>query len=52
MTNNTYSVLIIDDHPLIVEAYKTAFNFVSEKNKNTHEKYTSQSTLSDHFSYL
>ena len=34
MTSNTYSVLIIDDHPLIVEAYKTAFNFVSEKNKN------------------
>lgn len=30
--DNTYSVLIIDDHPLIIEAYKTAFSFVTKEN--------------------
>ncbi|WP_047547445.1 response regulator [Psychroserpens sp. Hel_I_66] len=27
-----FSVLIIDDHPLIIEAYKTAFNYYSKEN--------------------
>ncbi|WP_298900874.1 response regulator [uncultured Psychroserpens sp.] len=30
MENRKYSVLIIDDHPLITEAYKTAFNYYSK----------------------
>lgn len=34
MTNQKYSVLIIDDHPLIVEAYKNAFNYYVKKNLN------------------
>ena len=29
--STTYSVLIIDDHPLISEAYKSAFKFVEKK---------------------
>tara|TARA_R110002073_G_scaffold336490_1_gene533987 strand:+ start:10267 stop:10953 length:687 start_codon:yes stop_codon:yes gene_type:complete len=29
--NKNYSVLIIDDHPLITEAYKSAFQFVSKQ---------------------
>jgi DNA-binding NarL/FixJ family response regulator len=33
MNEKKYSVLIIDDHPLISEAYKTAFNFYSNENK-------------------
>nr|WP_321231552.1 response regulator [uncultured Psychroserpens sp.] len=34
MENKTYSVLIIDDHPLITEAYKTAFNYYSKHNES------------------
>lgn len=34
MENKIYSVLIIDDHPLISEAYKAAFKYFSEDNKN------------------
>ena len=30
-----YNALIIDDHPLIAEAYKSAFNFVGSKNNWT-----------------
>jgi DNA-binding NarL/FixJ family response regulator len=33
MENKKYSVLIIDDHPLIADAYKTAFNYYSKQNK-------------------
>ena len=29
MKNNTYKVLIIDDHPIIADAYKSAFEFIS-----------------------
>jgi DNA-binding NarL/FixJ family response regulator len=32
MENKNYSVLIVDDHPLITEAYKTAFNYYSKHN--------------------
>jgi DNA-binding NarL/FixJ family response regulator len=28
----SYNILIIDDHPLISEAYKSAFNFIASKN--------------------
>lgn len=31
MENKTISVLIIDDHPLIIEAYKTAFEFYAKQ---------------------
>ncbi|HEX9600219.1 MAG TPA: DNA-binding response regulator [Mariniflexile sp.] len=31
---NTYHVLIIEDHPLITEAYKKAFSQISSKNPN------------------
>lgn len=31
MTARTYNALIIDDHPLISEAYKSAFNHISKK---------------------
>lgn len=34
MENKKYSVLIIDDHPLIVNAYETAFNYYSEQNQS------------------
>ncbi|OUS00795.1 response regulator [Flavobacteriales bacterium 33_180_T64] len=34
MENKKYSVLIIDDHPLITEAYKTAFNYYSKQNES------------------
>ncbi|MCD2258070.1 response regulator [Psychroserpens luteolus] len=34
MENKKYSVLIIDDHPLITEAYKTAFDYYSKQNEN------------------
>ena len=34
MENKKYAVLIIDDHPLITEAYKTAFNFYSKQNED------------------
>lgn len=33
MENRKYSVLIIDDHPLITEAYKTAFDYYSKQNE-------------------
>lgn len=33
---NTYHVLIIEDHPLITEAYKKAFSQVSSKNPKQH----------------
>ncbi len=33
MENKKYSVLIIDDHPLISDAYKTAFNYYSKQNE-------------------
>ena len=33
MNDKKYSVLIIDDHPLISEAYKTAFNFYANQNE-------------------
>jgi DNA-binding NarL/FixJ family response regulator len=29
-----YKVLIIDDHPIIADAYKSAFEYISEQNKN------------------
>lgn len=32
MDNKLYSVLIIDDHPLITSAYKSAFNSVEKQN--------------------
>jgi DNA-binding NarL/FixJ family response regulator len=35
MESKKYSVLIIDDHPLITEAYKTAFNYYSKQNEST-----------------
>jgi DNA-binding NarL/FixJ family response regulator len=34
MENKIFSVLIIDDHPLISEAYKAAFKCFTEENKN------------------
>jgi len=34
MEKNIYSVLIIDDHPLIVSAYETAFNYYREQNES------------------
>ena len=34
MENKKYSVLIIDDHPLITDAYKTAFNYYSKQNES------------------
>jgi|TARA_B110000037_G_scaffold8373_1_gene9028 DNA-binding NarL/FixJ family response regulator len=34
MENKKYSVLIIDDHPLITDAYKTAFNNYSKQNES------------------
>lgn len=34
MENKLYTVLIIDDHPLITNAYKSAFNFVEELDKS------------------
>lgn len=34
MENKKYSVLIIDDHPLIIEAYKTALNMYSKLNES------------------
>jgi len=33
MDNKIHKVLIIDDHPLISEAYKSAFNYVSKEDK-------------------
>ncbi|CAA0154706.1 Two-component system response regulator [Tenacibaculum maritimum] len=33
MKNKTYNALIIDDHPLISEAYKSAFKYVEQQNK-------------------
>lgn len=33
-TNKTYEVLIIDDHPLISEAYKSAFLYLSKQDKS------------------
>lgn len=33
MKDKKFSVLIIDDHPLITEAYKTAFNYYSKQNE-------------------
>ena len=32
MEARTYTVLIIDDHPLITNAYKSAFNYVTKQN--------------------
>lgn len=34
MQQKSYAVLIIDDHPLIVEAYKSAIQFYSKQNEN------------------
>lgn len=34
MVNKTYSVLIIDDHPLIAEAYKAALHYFSKENES------------------
>ncbi len=34
MENKIYSVLIIDDHPLISEAYKSAFEHFTNENRN------------------
>lgn len=34
MENKKYSVLIIDDHPLILEAYRSAFNRYSKQNQH------------------
>jgi DNA-binding NarL/FixJ family response regulator len=33
MKNKEYSVLIIDDHPLITAAYKSAFNYINKHNE-------------------
>ncbi|MFD0761654.1 response regulator [Lutibacter aestuarii] len=35
---NKYNVLIIDDHPIIADAYKSAFEFISAENKNINFK--------------
>ncbi|TDQ29848.1 response regulator [Tenacibaculum caenipelagi] len=35
MGNKEYTALIIDDHPLISEAYKSAFNHVTKLNQHT-----------------
>jgi len=35
---NMYNVLIIDDHPIIADAYKSAFEFISAENKNINFK--------------
>lgn len=32
MNNKKYTALIIDDHPLISEAYKSAFNYIDQQN--------------------
>lgn len=32
MKNKEYTALIIDDHPLISEAYKSAFNYIDQQN--------------------
>lgn len=32
--NNTYNVLLIDDHPIIADAYKSAFEYVSSEQEN------------------
>ena len=32
--NKQYTALIIDDHPLISEAYKSAFNHISKQNES------------------
>jgi len=34
MTEKIYTILIIDDHPLITEAYKSAIDYVSKKNES------------------
>ncbi len=34
MNKITYTALIIDDHPLISEAYKSAFNYIDQQNEN------------------
>lgn len=34
MNNKTYSTLFIDDHPLIIDAYKSAFNYYSIQNES------------------
>jgi DNA-binding NarL/FixJ family response regulator len=34
MESKTYYVLMIDDHPLITEAYKIAFDYYSKQNEN------------------
>lgn len=34
MTDKKYTALIIDDHPLISEAYKSAFNYIDQQNEN------------------
>ena len=35
MENKKHNLLIIDDHPLIIEAYKTAFTYYSKENETT-----------------
>jgi DNA-binding NarL/FixJ family response regulator len=32
--SNIYNVLIVDDHPIIADAYKSAFEFIGAKNKD------------------
>jgi DNA-binding NarL/FixJ family response regulator len=34
MTDKKYTALIIDDHPLISEAYKSAFTYIDQQNEN------------------
>ncbi len=34
MNNKKYTALIIDDHPLISEAYKSAFNYIDQQNED------------------
>ncbi len=34
MNKITYTALIIDDHPLISEAYKSAFNYIDQQDEN------------------
>lgn len=33
MSKKFFNVLIIDDHPIIADAYKSAFEFISSENK-------------------
>ena len=38
--SNSYNVLIIDDHPIIADAYESAFDFISSENNEVEFKIT------------